>query len=102
MQTTNINTNSVINDALLSAIRQAVREEIQSFTAIVRRRSSTSHKIFLTVPEAAKTSRLAPSTIRLYIRKGDLKAFKVGRRVIVPRNELEEFLSLNPMGVIAH
>jgi len=45
---------------------------------------------------------LAPSTVRLYIRKGQLKALKVGRRVVVPRKELERFLSLNPTAVVVH
>jgi excisionase family DNA binding protein len=35
---------------------------------------------------------LAPSTIRLYIRKGELKAHKVGRRVLIAKADLESFL----------
>jgi len=61
-----------------------------------------AHTPYLTVIEAAKMASLAPSTVRLYIRKGQLKALKVGRRVVVPRKELERFLSLNPTAVVVH
>jgi excisionase family DNA binding protein len=47
---------------------------------------------YLTVKEAADVTRLAPSTIRLFIRKGELKAQKVGRRIILRRAEIEKLL----------
>jgi excisionase family DNA binding protein len=47
---------------------------------------------YLTVKEAAELTRLATSTIRLYIRKGQLKAQRVGSRVILSRAEVEKFL----------
>jgi excisionase family DNA binding protein len=47
---------------------------------------------YLTVKEAADLTRLAASTIRLYIRKGELKAQKVGRRIILSRAEIEKLL----------
>ncbi len=37
-------------------------------------------RAYLTIKEAADVSRLGSSTIRLYIRKRELKAHKVGRR----------------------
>ena len=61
--------------------------------------TSASAKPYLSVKEAAEFARLAPSTIRLYIRKGKLKAQKVGRRVIISRGDLEAFLSRNPTRV---
>jgi excisionase family DNA binding protein len=54
-----------------------------------------SAKPYLTVKEAAEFARIAPSTIRLYIRKRQLRAQKVGRRVIIATSELENFLSRN-------
>jgi len=48
---------------------------------------------YLTVKEAAELTRLAASTIRLYIRKGQLKVQKVGRRVILSRAEIEKFVN---------
>jgi len=50
---------------------------------------------YLTVKEAANLSRLGPSTIRLYIRKGKLKAATVGRRVIIRQEDLEAFIDEN-------
>lgn len=73
---------------LLATIRQAVREEIQ---AVVRNGSSEQDP-YLTVKEAAETSCLAISTIRLYIRKGRLRAHRVGRRVVVKRDDLQKFV----------
>jgi excisionase family DNA binding protein len=55
---------------------------------------------YLSVTEAAQLARVAPSTIRLYIRKGKLKPQKVGRRVIVARAELERFLGTQSSKVV--
>jgi excisionase family DNA binding protein len=62
--------------------------------------AKTEPKPYLSVKEAAETACIAVSTIRLYIRKGQLKALRVGRRVVVWRVDLERFLSLNPTGVL--
>jgi excisionase family DNA binding protein len=50
---------------------------------------------YLSVKEVADMTRLAVSTIRLCIRKGQLKAQRVGRRVIVSRSEVEKFITTN-------
>ena len=60
----------------------------------------SSRRSALTVPEAADLARVAPSTIRLYIRKGHLKPQKVGRRVILSRTELERFLGSQSFNVV--
>ena len=49
--------------------------------------------------QAAETSGLGASTIRLAIRKRQLRAQKVGRRVLVKRGDLEMFLEANPIQV---
>ena len=59
-----------------------------------------ANKPYLSVSEAAELGRVAPSTIRLYIRKGQLKRQKVGRRVIVSRAELERFLGSQSSKVV--
>jgi len=51
---------------------------------------------YLNLKEAAGMARLAPSTIRLYIRKGELKAHKVGSRVIIKKEDLEAFVESQP------
>jgi excisionase family DNA binding protein len=89
-------------DTFLDAIRLVVREEIAPILANIRGTETypDGTKPNLTIKEAADFSRLAPSTIRLYIRKRQLKAFKVGRRVLIARADLERFLSLNPTGLL--
>ena len=48
-------------------------------------------KSFLTIKQAAETSGLGASTIRLAIRKRQFASAKVGRRVLVKRLDLELF-----------
>lgn len=66
---------------ILDAIRAVIREELRS-----------SGDEYLTVREAAKLSSLAVPTIRLYIREGKLTVRRAGRRVIISRRDLEEFI----------
>lgn len=91
---------SIIGEALIDAIRQAVRQEIQGLVNANDASSDRPQNPYLTVAEAAETARIAESTIRLYIRKGKLKASKVGRRVVIPRAELDKFLGMNPTRMI--
>jgi len=94
----------IIGDAFLDAIRQAVREEIrEAMDPNGDRATSTqdSHKPYLTVKEAADFSRLGLSTIRLFIRKRELKALQVGSRVIIKRADLEGFLESHPIEIIS-
>ena len=84
-------------------LRELIRQEVQAAIATINgvrlsAESSGNPKPYLTVKEAAVLARLAPSTIRLYIRKGELKAHKVGRRVVIVKSDLETFLIHNPTG----
>lgn len=47
------------------------------------------------VREAAEYLRVGVSTIRLYIKKGRLKAQRLGRRIILTRAELDKCLAVN-------
>jgi putative molybdopterin biosynthesis protein len=47
---------------------------------------------FLTVEEIAKRMKVKEFTIRDWIRKGDLPAYKVGRTLRVKKEDFEEFL----------
>ena len=46
----------------------------------------------LTVEEAAKICNLHPLTIRRHIKQGKLKAIKVGGRIRVKREDLDQFM----------
>jgi excisionase family DNA binding protein len=91
------NPTSNLENALESLLRRIVREEI---TAPIGNRTSKSMdapgKAYLTVKQAAEASGLGASTIRLYIRKRQLRAQQVGRRVLIKRSDLEAFLEAQP------
>ncbi len=91
---------SLLGEMLLKEIRQAVRAEIEAVmgqNGQGGRKPTEAIRPYLTVTEAAGMARLAPSTIRLYIRKRLLKSHQVGRRVIIKRNDLERFLEAHPI-----
>ena len=104
MKTPSINSihQGSVDATLIEVIRKAVREELQAVIEQNGKRGgfrmdpatdkSPDFKPYLTIKEAADLARLAPPTIRLYIRKGGLRAHKVGRRVIIKREELIAFL----------
>jgi len=92
-------------DAFLEVIRHVVREGVKEALSqnglgrVSAGRPSEASRPYLTVKEAAEMARLAPSAIRLFIRKRELKANKVGSRVIIKRTDLEEFLEAHPIGI---
>jgi excisionase family DNA binding protein len=95
---------ALLGEALFQAIRQAVREEMnEALKQMVLPEQCAANAYFeqpaayLTVREAAALARLATSTIRLYIRKGQLQAYKEGSRVIIKRSDLEAFLEAHPI-----
>jgi excisionase family DNA binding protein len=94
--------NNSLAEALAAIIKpivtQAVREAM-NLNHHGAMQSGTTEKSFLTVKRAAETSGLGSSTIRLLIRKRQLKAQKVGRRVLIKRSDLEKFLEANPIEV---
>jgi len=93
---------ALLGDALLEAIRGAVRVEIRA--ALTEnghgsQKPTETPKCYLTIKEAADISRLGSSTIRLYIRKRELRACQVGSRVIIKRTDLEGFLEAHPIEI---
>ncbi len=89
---------------LESWLRNIIREEIQE--AIGQNGHKTGPqkdppKPYLTIKEAADSSRLGTSTIRLYIRKRELRACQIGSRIIIKRTDLERFLEGHPLEILA-
>lgn len=80
-------------------VKQAVREVLGNGGEL-NRESAVSGKVFLTVKQAAETSGLGASTIRLAIRRRQLRAQRVGRRVLIKRIDLESFLEANPIATL--
>src|SRR5262244_2614358 len=79
-------------------VKEAIREAMGVSEREMRQGMSTD-KSFLTVKQAAETSGLGSSTIRLLIRKRQLRAQKVGRRVLVKTTDLEKFLESDPIEI---
>jgi len=93
---------TLLGGALLAAICQAVREEIQVAMGRNGHQGGKPMQLptpYLTIKEAAKHSRLGESTIRLHIRKRELRAHQVGGRVIIKRADLERFLEAHPIDI---
>jgi excisionase family DNA binding protein len=80
-------------------VKQAVLEALTPNCAGFNQRVSPATS-FLTIKQAAETSGLGASTIRLLIRRRKLRAQKVGRRVLVKRTDLETFLESHPIEAI--
>ena len=55
-----------------------------------------SDNLFLTVKEVAVALRVTTRTVRNWIKSGRLRVVRAGRRVLVPQEELQRFLRLNP------
>ena len=55
----------------------------------------------LTLPEIAHTLGMNPSTVRLWVREGRLRAEKVGRKWMVRRADLEQMLAATDVVVFA-
>jgi excisionase family DNA binding protein len=82
-----------------------VREELRTFETRTggddkRDPPPNFDRTYLTVAQAAELAGLGPSTIRLYIRRRQLRAQKVGRRVLIKRSDLERFLEAHPIEAI--
>lgn len=88
-------------DALATILKPIVKEAVREAMASNANAATQSptEKSFLTIKQAAATSGLGASTIRLYIRQRQLRAQQVGRRVLVKRSDLEKFLETNPIEV---
>src|SRR5687768_12902732 len=96
--------NSSLAEALAAIIKPIVKEAVREALSLGSRsgaESTPADKSFLTIKQAAKISGLGASTIRLAIRRRNLRAQKVGRRVLLKKTDLEHFLEANPIEAIA-
>lgn len=90
---------AIIEPIVKPIIEKAVWQALNSNSREVRFGASAD-KAFVTVKQAADISGLGSSTIRLYIRKRQLQAQKVGSRVLIKRTDLEAFVQSNPIRAI--
>jgi excisionase family DNA binding protein len=95
--------NNSLAEALAAILKPIVREAVREALGTPGQRngeSGANSKSFLTVKQAAETSGLGASTMRLAIRRRQLRAQRVGRRVLVKRSDLENFLEANPIAAL--
>lgn len=88
-------------DALAAIIKPIVKEAVREALTpnLSAAKATGTEKPFLTIKQAAEASGLGVSTIRLYVRRRQLRAQQVGRRVLVKRSDLDQFLESNPIEV---
>jgi excisionase family DNA binding protein len=91
--------NNSLAEALTAIIKPIVKEAVREAMNLNSRSAAqtAADKVFLTIKQAAETSGLGASTIRLVIRKRQLRAQRVGRRVLLKKSDLESFLEANPI-----
>ena len=92
--------NTALAEALTAILKPIVKDAVREAMALNSATQSSTEKPVLTVKEAAELSRLGTSTIRLYVRKRQLRAQKVGSRVLIKRCDLENFLDTKPIDVV--
>lgn len=47
---------------------------------------------FYTIQETAEALQVTPQTVRAYIKRGRIKAKRIGRPILITENNLKEFL----------
>ena len=102
MTTLNNSLSEALADIIKPIVEEAIRQALHTNFREPHPEREPPHetyadKAFLNIKAAAHISGLAPSTIRLYIRKRRIPAQKVGRRVLIKRTDLEDFLKSNPL-----
>lgn len=99
MTTSNNSLSEALAVIFIPIVEEAVRRALNTNSHPAPPEASAA-KAFLTIKQAAGISGLGSSTIRLYIRKRQLAAQKVGRRILIKTSDLEAFLESNPIRVM--
>ena len=93
---------ALLSEPLRAEIREIVLEAIrEAMNGNKTGPQKNPPKPYLTIKEAADSSRLGTSTIRLYIRRRELRACQIGSRIIIKRTDLERFLEGHPLEILA-
>ena len=75
----------------MTDIESLIRAIVRSELAAAKPANDTS--AFLSIREAASFARVAPGTVRRWVRTGELTRHEAGSRVLVKRDELSRFLT---------
>lgn len=82
---------SVLDQAFMAAIKDALREVVREELAKSQRPSAEPE--FLTLDAAADRAACSKGTVRGWLKNGALKSYGVGRIVRIRRLELDELLT---------
>lgn len=74
----------------MSDLESIIRAIVRSELAAAKPANDTG---YLSIREAATFARVAPGTVRRWVRAGELTRHEAGSRVLVKRDELEKFLA---------
>ena len=93
--------NSIILPVSLEKLSEMVRESVRleylkrDYEQQKQNRKNTDNE-YITRREAAKLLHVSTVTLRKYVRKGKIKAYNFGRRVLFRRSEIEQALTSTP------
>jgi len=93
--TSNRSPSAILGDALLDAIRQAVREEIQAAFTARDNGQVLAEKDWLKADEAAQLYGLPKTWFEERGRSGDIARTKPGRYTLFHRRDIEAYLERN-------
>ena len=90
-------------DALVQLIGDAVKQAVQDALVPIARASTVaveqvSTDEYLAVRTAAAIAKVHEATIRDWISRGSLRAYRAGRHVRLKRSDLDEYLARSPQG----
>ncbi|GAA3639034.1 helix-turn-helix domain-containing protein [Flavivirga jejuensis] len=71
---------------------QKLTNDISEMKAIIKEGFSNSQNLKLSIKEVAEELDVSELSVHNYIKKGYIKAFKIGRRVFIKRTDLDNSL----------
>lgn len=78
----------------IQEIAAAVAEQLTPVINQLNQNNKGYYEEYLTREEVGKLIKLSPPTLNLYTQKGLIKAYKIGKRVLYKRAEIDEALRL--------
>lgn len=77
-------------DALEDLVRSSMKESLKDFYE--KQKKAENSQVNLTIKEAARFLNVSDLTVRNYIKRGDIKARRIGNRLIIKKEQLENAL----------
>lgn len=78
----------------IQEIAAAVAEQLTPVINQLNQKIKGYNEEYLTREEVSKLIKLSPPTLNLYTQKGLIKAYKIGKRVLYKKSEIDDALRL--------